>query len=191
MVSVNKSGQMEQSMRGNGKIIRQKEKENLFILMAIITKANGETIRQTAMVFLYTLKLERDMKDIGKMICNMDQVWSFTAMAINTKECLSKAGEMVKAFIRIQLVKSIQEGGLTVVLRDSGPVYGQMGKSMRGNGKIIKSTEVEFLHGLMEELMKEIIAMIRNMVMELIHGQMGGSILGNGRMINDMEGALM
>ncbi len=39
--------------------------------------------------------------------------------------------------------------------------------------------------------MKEITAMIRNMVMELIHGQMGGSILGNGRMINDMEGALM
>ena len=111
MVSVNKNGPMEQSMKGYGKIIKLKGKENLPILMAITIKVNGEMIRQMVMEYSYMLKLVQDMKDIGKMICNTDQEWRFIVTAINTKECLSKEGEMARELILTRLVRSTLEVG--------------------------------------------------------------------------------
>jgi hypothetical protein len=49
MASVNKNGQMVQSMRASGEIIRLKERENSFILMVTITKENGKMIKLTDM----------------------------------------------------------------------------------------------------------------------------------------------
>ena len=70
-------------------------------------------------------------------------------------------------------------------------VFGLMGKNMKANGKITKSMDLESLLGLMEDLMKEIIEMIKNMVTGLILGRMVVSILDNGKMINGMEGEHM
>ena len=187
MASVNKNGPMEQYMRDYGKIIKLRGKESLHILMVITTKVNGEMIRQMVMEYSYILKPELDMRAIGKMICNMDQECRFIVMAINTKGCLSKEGEMARELILIRLVRSILEDGLTVVLRELVLVFGLMEKNMMVNGKITKNMELEFLPGLMGDHMKEIIEMIKNMVMGPIHGLTAVSILENGRMINDME----
>lgn len=176
MVSVNKNGPMERYMKDNGKITRPKEKENLYIPMAITTRVNGEMIKQMVMEYSYMLKLELDMKAIGKMICNMDQECRFTVTAINTKVCLSKEGEMEREPILIQLVKYTLEDGLMVVLRDMVFVFGQMGKNMMVNGKITKNMVLEYLPGLMEDRIKGIIEMIKNMVTGLIHGLMVVSI---------------
>lgn len=159
--------------------------------MVTTMKVNGKTIRQMAMEYSCILKPEQDMKGIGKTICNMDQVCRFIVMAINTKECLSKGGEMVKELTRIQLVKFILEDGLMVVSRDLVSAYGWMEKSTRGNGKITKNMGLVFLPGLMEDLMKETIETIKNMVMGPMFGQMEGNILDNGRMIRGMEGEPM
>lgn len=111
MVSVSKNGPMEPFMMDYGKITKLRERENLYTQMGITTKASGKTIRQMDMEYLYTLKPGLNMKGIGKMICSTDQACRYIATAINTKECLSKVGEMDRVLILIQQERSILEDG--------------------------------------------------------------------------------
>ena len=55
------------------------------------------------------------------------------------------------------------------------------------NGKIIKCTATEFSHGLTANFIKEIIKMIRKMVLESFIGLMGQFIKDYGEMANNME----
>lgn len=67
-----KFGLMEQSTRAIG--IKEKQLGRVFLLtfMVIHIMDNGKMIRLMVMVFISTRKLELNMKDIGKVICNMD-----------------------------------------------------------------------------------------------------------------------
>lgn len=62
---------------------------------------------------------------------------------------------------------------------------------MKGSGRIIKNMVKEYMSGQMADVMKEIIAAIKNMDKGLILGLMGGNISDNGRMIKGTEGELM
>jgi hypothetical protein len=67
--------------------------------MEIFIKANGRMIKPKVMEFTCTRKLERNMKDIGRMICSMDRVYKYMQMETSIKECLNKAKEADKVLI--------------------------------------------------------------------------------------------
>jgi hypothetical protein len=181
MGSVNKNGLMVLFTMVNGKIIKQKEKENLYTQMEITMKENGKTIKLMATGCLCTLKQEQDMKDIGKMICNMDQALRFTVMEISMRGCSNKVGEMGKELTIILPEKYTKEAGSMAELKALEFAHGLIRKSMKDNGKIIRSMDKGSILGLMEEAMRVIIVAIRNMAMEFMFGQMVESTSENGR----------
>jgi hypothetical protein len=63
-------GQMEQSMKVNGRMIKHMVKESSGILMVIYLKENGSLTRLMAMEFIL-IRMEQSMKESGKMTFNM------------------------------------------------------------------------------------------------------------------------
>ena len=81
---VSNHGQMEQNMKGNGRIIKQMAKESFGMLMGIFmmvilinnpknnhNKDNERMTKQMAMVYT-TIKMGQNTKATEKMICRMD-----------------------------------------------------------------------------------------------------------------------
>jgi hypothetical protein len=56
------------NIKAIGKKIKLVEKVNLLILMVILMKVIGKMIKLMGLVFIFTLNLKQDIKDIGKMI---------------------------------------------------------------------------------------------------------------------------
>jgi hypothetical protein len=65
-------------------------------------------------------------------------------------------------------------------------VLGLMERNMMDSGKIIRNMEQGLIPGQMEGFTRVVIAMTKNMGMELTLGQMIVNILVNGKMIKDM-----
>lgn len=114
MATEGNAGQMAQSMKDSGSIIKPKDRENSLTPMETIMRENGLMIRLMATEYTYIAKQEHATKDIGKMICSMALEFRSTAMAINTKECSSKAEGAEKAPITTRLDKFIKAVGRTV-----------------------------------------------------------------------------
>ena len=152
---------------------------------------NGKMIKQMVLVCLFTSRLELDMKDIGRMTCNMAQAYRFIVTGTDMKGCLNKERETEKGLIIMLLVRYIKAVGLMEELKDSEFVHGLMGRSMKVNGWIIRNMDKGYTHGLMEGSMKETIETIKNMAMEHTHGLTIENISDNGRTIKDTAGAPM
>jgi hypothetical protein len=99
MVLVFKFGLMEPHIKVCGLREKHLAKENFVMLMEILTKDNGKTIKQMDMGYIYTLKLVLNMKGIGKMICNMAQGFRLMLTEINMKACLNKVKGVEKDLI--------------------------------------------------------------------------------------------
>jgi hypothetical protein len=128
------AGQMEQSMKVTGSIIKHKARENSLTPMETIMRESGLTTRPMATEYMFIAKLEPVTKDIGKMICSMALEFRFTAMVINMKECSNKAGEMAKELIITRLEKFIKAVGLTAELKALGFASGLTEKGTKVNG---------------------------------------------------------
>lgn len=144
-------------------------------------------IKQTVMEFIFIRKLELNIKDIGKMICNMVRAFKYTQMVTNMKECLNKENEMDREHITLQKVKYIKVNGTMEKLKVLEYVLGLMVKNMKDIGKIIKKMDKELIIGLMEDNIKASIETIKSMEWGLINGLMVENIQENGKMIKDME----
>jgi len=57
---------------------------------------NGKTTKHMVMEFIYIIKLDQSMRDIGKMICSMVLEFKYILMEIDMKESLNKVKEMVR-----------------------------------------------------------------------------------------------
>ena len=189
MESVSKDGQMELFMKVSGKTTKHKEKANLPIQTVTTTKETGLMIKPTEEEPTSTAKLVLGMKDIGKLICKMDQELKFIVMETNMKECLNMAKEMEKAPTTMQLEKSIKEVGSMEESRVLAFASGLMERSTKVNGRTTKNMEREYTHGLIKENMKEIIEMIRSTAMEPTPGLTTDSTSANGKTTKDMEKA--
>ena len=64
-----------------------------------------------------------------------------------------------------------------------------MAEDMKAIGKIIICMGKEFIHGVMEENMMEVIIWTKNMAMVYIIGQMVVNMKDNGQMVDNMEKA--
>ena len=82
-------------MMGNFQIIEPKEKEKSLFPMEMFTKVNGIKIWQMDLVSIYILQ-EPCMKDIGKIIFNMDQEFNYGQIKANIKVTISSEKNMVK-----------------------------------------------------------------------------------------------
>lgn len=176
MDMVSKSGQMELSMKVSGSTIKQREGESSSTRMETITKASGKRTKLMAMAYTFIINLELDMRDIGRMICSTDLVYKSIATETNTKVCLSREREMEKALTITQLERFTKEVGSMAGFRAMESVRGQMAKSLKDSGKIIKRMVKDCILGLMADLMKAIIGTIKNMVKEHTFGLMVESI---------------
>lgn len=186
MELVSKDGQMELSTKVSGETTKHKEKANLPIQMVTTTKEIGLMIKLTDMEPISTVKLVLDMKDIGKLICNMAQELKFIVMETSMKGCLNMAKEMEKVPITMQLEKSIKEVGLMEEYRVLVFVSGLMERSTKVIGRTTKNMEQVSTHGLIKESTKEIIEMIRSTVMEPTPGPTTDNTSVNGKMTKDM-----
>jgi hypothetical protein len=99
MVMEFKFGLMELDIKVCGLREKHLVKENFAMLMEILTRDNGKTTKQMDMVYIYMLKVVLNMKDIGKMICNMAQESKLMLTEINMKACLNKVKGADKALI--------------------------------------------------------------------------------------------
>jgi len=191
MDMVNKNGQMEQFMKVNGLIIRQKVGENFHTQMETTMKEIGNKTKLMVMESLFIINQELDTRDIGKMTCSMDQELKCIMMGTNMRACLNREREMEKGHTITQLERFIKEVGLMEELRVTEFAHGQMAKNLRDSGKTTKRMDKEYIIGLMADHMKVIIEMIKNMVRALMFGRMGENILDNGRMIKGMDSDYM
>ena len=83
------SGQMGQSMKVNGTIIKLKERAHFGMQKEMCTRENLRMTKLTAMEFTLML-MDRGMKGTGKMTCRKDMEVKFGAMELNTQETIKK-----------------------------------------------------------------------------------------------------
>jgi hypothetical protein len=121
--------------------------------MEIFMTVIGKMIRLMGLVSILILMVH-NMKVIGLMINNMVKVKRHGRMVLNTKVIISLGKKMasVSFYGLINLV--IAETFSIIIFTVMVPINGQTAVSFQETGFVIKCTETEFSHGLMEENMK-------------------------------------
>jgi len=87
-------------------------KANSLMLMATFIKDSGKMIRLMDMECIFILKQEPNIKDTGRMICNMVQGYKYTLMEISMKGCLNKEKETDRVHTTLLKDKYIRGNGL-------------------------------------------------------------------------------
>jgi hypothetical protein len=100
----------------------------------IHTKVNGKMIKLMDMVYVSMLKVVQDMKDTGKKICNMVQVYKSILMVIDFKVCLNKVKNVDKVLIIYLMEPSIKVNGLMVESKVKVSVNGKMVEDIKVHG---------------------------------------------------------
>jgi len=91
-----KNGLMVPSMKGSGRITRQKVKASFYMLTEIYLKDNGLMIKLMDLVFIF-IKMALNMKDFGKMIYSTEKVLKHGLMDQSMMDTILKAKNTVKA----------------------------------------------------------------------------------------------
>lgn len=150
-----KYGLMVLDMKGNGIIIRQMDKENLYMLMEMFMMASGMMIKPLEVEHI-TIIMVLSIVDNGWMINSMDMEFKHGLMDQNTKVFMIWEKKMVKENI-----------------------FGKMEVIMMVVGSIIKSLVKEHISGQMVGDMKEIGSIIKCMDMDVMNGKMAGNMKDN------------
>jgi len=103
-----KYGQMERNIQVIGKMIKQKEKENYFMLMEMYMKVIGSMTNQMDLVFIH-IQMVQGMKENGKMINRMEEVRNFGLMVLYMMENIKMVKKMAKVNFLGQTEQYIQE----------------------------------------------------------------------------------
>lgn len=127
------------------------------------------------------------MKDIGKVICNMDLGQKYTKTEIGTRVCLNRAKEMVKVRTIYSMELYIKVNGLMDGSKVREYVNGKMEGDIKVHGQITKNMDMVSIHGQMGEDTKDNTKTIKNMEWGLIIGQMVENMWANGKMIKGMD----
>lgn len=178
-----KHGLMEQNMKGIGKIIRPKEKANLFILLATFITEIGKMIKLMGMEFIRIIKAKQSIKESGLMIYSMAEEYRVILMEINTKGNLSREGGMEWVNILFLMEGYMKEIGKMERCKEKEYLVGLMVEDTMENGRITKSMDREFSSGKKEKCIRVNLEMIKKMGMESISGEMENSILENSNKI--------
>jgi len=160
------------------------EKESKFGLMALCTMETGEMewrkvkAISTTLTVTYTkensikigpmdlvcmsIKMDRLMKDFGKMTCKMVPERKSLKMDLSTMECLRMVKSGGKAPINGLTNQFIPETGLTTTSKEKVSTNGLMAEFTTASGKRINFMVRESILGRTAEDMKENTKMIKN-----------------------------
>ena len=127
------------------------------------------------------------MKDIGKKINKKEEEKKNGPMLPVMRENIKKEKNQVFENLNGLMVVLMKVILKIIILMIKLPIFGEIKGNMWEIGKIIKWMGMAFLHGLMEEYMKENIKMIRRMDMTYLNGLMEKNIKCNGKMKNKTE----
>lgn len=105
-------GLMELNTKAIGLKTKLLVKANSLMLMATFIKDSGKMIRLMDMECIFILKQEPNIKDTGRMICNMVQGYKYTLMEISMKGCLNKEKETDRVHTTLLKDKYIRGNGL-------------------------------------------------------------------------------
>ena len=152
----------------------------------IYMKGNSLMIKSMDMVFTH-IQMELKMKDIGKKINKKEEEMKNGPMLPVMRENIKKEKNQVFENLNGLMVVLMKVILKIIILMIKLPIFGEIKGNMWEIGKIIKWMGMSFLHGLMEEDMKENIIMIRRMDMKYLNWLMEKNIKCNGKMENKME----
>lgn len=104
--------------------------------------------------------MELSMREIGRMINNMDLDMNHGLMVPIIKETISKAKNKVKVNTAGSMDKHMMENGLIIISMAMVYINGKMEEDMKANGTIILCMDKEYIHGKMVGNMMEIFRII-------------------------------
>lgn len=139
------------------------------------------------MALEYTcIKMEPNMKDIGRMTYSMAKVLKNGATDHHMMENIFKAKSMVTAIISGTMALSTRGIGVKIRLKGKEPILGLMVDYTWATGKLITCTEKASIPGLMEENMTANTRMTKRKDSESILGLTEGSTKVSGKTENSM-----
>ena len=174
-----RTGKMAPNMKEIGEMEWRKAKVYFIMLMVTFTVVNSTKIVLMDLVSMY-IKMGRNIKDSGRMICKMDRVRKSLKMARNMTVCLRTARNGGRGRINGRTSLCIRAIGLRIILKDMASINGQTAEFTKENGKKISSMEEASIHGLTAEGMKVNMKTTRNMATVSIHGQTVRNMMANG-----------
>lgn len=133
MDMVLRNGKMAQSMLGNGNSIRHVVKVNSGMLMVIFSKVSGLMIKPMASAFI-PIKMEPNMKVIGRKTCSMGMARNRGQMAQNMKENITMVKNMVRAIIFGMMAQNMMDNGLIIKLKVMVFINGKMAVYSQDSG---------------------------------------------------------
>ena len=153
MGEVSKSGQMVQSIKAFGSMIKHKGEVGLFTVMAMFMKANGRTIKQMAGEYIFIFQVLHT-KEIGWMISNTDSVYKGGKTELIIKEITDSVRSTGRESLYGQMARDLKEIFTKMEYKAKVCIDGMMEDNMRGNGKIIRCMVKGYLNGQMVEYTK-------------------------------------
>jgi hypothetical protein len=139
------------------------------------------------MVLEYTFMLmERDTKAIGKMICSMEEEKKLGQTDLFMKVTICKEKSTALVSIAGMMDHVMRENGKRIKLKVLEHILGLMVENTKVNGLIITWKVLESTLGKMEEGMRVNIRTIKSTDMVFIHGQIQDNIKVGGTKVNSM-----
>lgn len=183
MAAVIKYGPMEVFMMVTGKVTKRMDVDDLFTPMVIYMMVTGEMIK--LMDLGNTLiRTEPSMKDIGKMINNMERAKNNGQMVLNMKVNINMERKMVSVnsvgLINLAIVAT---SSITISM-DKELIPGPTVEFLTVTGTTIKCMVQVLSLGLMVVDMKASISWIKKKVMEFSIGLMVVGTMDTGKMVN-------
>ena len=117
------------------------------------------------------------MKGIGKMINSTEKGKNFTQMAQNMKDIFNLVKRKGLEIFWGQINHFIQENFKIIIFMEQVHTNGSMEENSKELGSIIKCTEMESLHFLMEENTLVNFIMIKNKDMAFLLGQIKNNMM--------------
>ena len=158
----NSSGRMVPSMKAIGKIILPMVMEDLSMEMGMSTQGNGKMIELVEKASIYPI-VEQNMKVFGKMINNKVKAKRNGKMEQHIKVHIKKEKKMEKESFIGEMIVVMKENFFKTKLVGKESMCGKMVVFMKEIGSTIGWKEQEFLHGQMEENMRDNTKMIKKM----------------------------
>ena len=179
-------GLMVQCTMVIGEMEWQKVKATSITQMVTYTKENSIKIGQMDLVCM-CIKMDKLMKDFGKMTCKMVLEKKNLRTDPSTTECLRMVKSGAKVLINGLTNQFIPETGSTTTLKEKVSTSGLMAEFTTASGKRINFMVKEFILGRMAEDMKENIKMIKSTAWDPTTGPMAKLTKASGLTESNME----
>ena len=185
-----KFGKMVANILVIGKMIKQTEKVDSYMLMEMFMTVNGIMIKLKG-VELINIPMVLSILVIGRKIDKMVMELKLGQIMLNMKETTNSAKNTELELLSGPMVQHTLVNFSITTFMEKVFTRGQITESMRVNGMETRCMEKEHSPGLMEENMLENMLMIKRKDTVNSFGLMEDAIVENGSTVNNMVKVLM